>query len=578
MKLADKLAVAHILEEIGILLELTGANPFKCRAYHNAARTIRSIPEDLSELVANGALSRIKGIGDTLAEQISTLVREGRLPLHRELLSTFPPGFLDLLQIPGLGPKKLKILFDELGVESIGELEYACQENRLVDLEGFGTLTQQNLLEGIARLRRFQGRFLLSQGRTVGEDLVTAIAAFPEVRQAALAGSLRRWRETVKDVDLVASSEKPGRVMRRFVEMPQIEEIIAQGPSKSSVLLKNGMQVDLRCVAPEEFSSALLHFTGGREHNAALRGLARKEGMKLNEYGLFRGGERIAGGSEEDLYRALGLSWIPPELREDRGELEAAGAGGLPDLVRVEDLRGVFHVHTNASDGSATLGELVAAARERGWKFIGICDHSRSAAYAHGLDIERVHAQWREIDSLNAELEDFRIFKGIEADILADGRLDYPDEVLRGFDFVIASIHSRFKLGREEQTERLLRAVAHPCTTMLGHLTGRLLLARDGYQVDAEAVIDAAVASGVVLELNANPHRLDIDWRYLRRVKDRGGLVAINPDAHAVAGLDDVLYGIGAARKGWLEAADVLNTRKAAEVAAWFETRKKGSQ
>jgi DNA polymerase (family 10) len=307
----------------------------------------------------------------------------------------------------------------------------------------------------------------------------------------------------------------------------------------------------------------------------AVQGLAKKKGLKLNEYGLFRGRERLAAASEEELYQAFGLNWIPPELREDRGELLAAAQGRLPQLVKSNDLQGVFHIHTTASDGSATLKDLVSAARQRGWRYLGICDHSRSAAYAHGLEIERVHAQWREIEALNAELVNFKIFKGIESDILADGRLDYPEEILAGFDFVIASIHSRFKLGRDEQTERLLRAAANPFTTMLGHLTGRLLLARDGYQVDAEAVIAAAVAHGVILELNANPHRLDLDWRWLRRVKDLGGLVAINPDAHALAGLDDVDYGIGCARKGWLAAADVFNTRSASEVAAWFEGRKK---
>jgi DNA polymerase (family 10) len=575
LKLVDKLAVAHILEEVGTLLELTGANPFKCRAYHNAARTVRSLSEDLSELVASGELSRIKGIGEALAEQISTLVREGRLPLHRELLTAFPPGFLDLLQVPGLGPKKLKILFEVLGIESVGELEYACQENRLLELEGFGAKTQQNLLDGIASLKRFQGRFLLSEAVTTGRELQAAIAGFPEVREVALAGSLRRRRETVKEIDLVVASEKPGRVMRRFVELSLVEKIITQGPSKSSVLLKNGLHVDLRCVAPEEFASALFHFTGSREHNLAVQGLAKKKGLKLNEYGLFRGRERLAAASEEELYQAFGLNWIPPELREDRGELLAAAQGRLPQLVKSNDLQGVFHIHTTASDGSATLKDLVSAARQRGWRYLGICDHSRSAAYAHGLEIERVHAQWREIEALNAELVNFKIFKGIESDILADGRLDYPEEILAGFDFVIASIHSRFKLGRDEQTERLLRAAANPFTTMLGHLTGRLLLARDGYQVDAEAVIAAAVAHGVILELNANPHRLDLDWRWLRRVKDLGGLVAINPDAHALAGLDDVDYGIGCARKGWLAAADVFNTRSASEVAAWFEGRKK---
>ncbi len=574
MEKVDKRTAARILEEVATLLELHGENPFKCRAYHNAARTVLTLQDPLDEVVETGNLQGIKGIGSSLAGQIEALVREGRLPLHRELLAHFPPGFLDLLQIPGLGPKKLKLLYDELGIESIGELEYACQENRLVDLEGFGRRSQQSLLEGIARLRRFQGRFLLSTAVPAADRLQEAVAAFPETGEVLVAGSLRRRRETVKDIDLVASSGKPGRVMQRFIELPGVVEVIAHGPAKSSLLLESGLQVDLRCVAPGELASALLHFTGSREHNTELRARARKRGLKLNEYGIFRDGERLAAGSEEELYRILGLEWIPPELREATGDMEAAEQGRLPTLVEASDLQGVFHVHTIASDGSATLGELVAAARQRGWRYLGICDHSRSAAYAHGLDVARVEAQWQEIDHLNTELEDFRIFKGIEADILADGSLDYPDEVLAGFDFVIASIHSRFKLGRQEQTERLLRAVANPHTTMLGHLTGRLLLARDGYQLDAEAVIAAAIEAGVILELNANPHRLDVDWRQLRGIKKAGGQVAINPDAHAVAGLDDVVYGVGCARKGWLEKDDVFNTRSADWVAQWFQRRK----
>lgn len=574
MEKVDKQTVARILEEVATLLELRGENPFRCRAYHNAARTVMALQESLDQLAERGELRRIKGIGDSLAGQIETLLREGRLPLHRELLAHFPAGFLDLLQVTGLGPKKLKILHDKLGIESTGELEYACQENRLVDLEGFGRRSQQNLLDGIARLRRFQGRFLLSTAVPAADRVRKAVAAFPETGEVLIAGSLRRRKETVKAIDLVAASGKPGRVMQRFIELPGVVEVIAHGPGKSSVLLESGLQVDLCCVAPAELASALLHFTGGREHITELHAMARKRDLKLNEYGLFRGGDRLPAGSEEEIYRNLGLEWIPPELREAGGEVEAAERGRLPTLVETGDLQGVFHVHTVASDGSATLGELVAAARRRGWCYLGICDHSRSAAYAHGLDIPRIEAQWREIDALNAELEDFRIFRGIESDILADGSLDYPDEVLAGFDFVIASIHSRFKLGREQQTERLLRAVANPYTTMLGHLSGRLLLARDGYQLDAEAVIAAAIEAGVILELNANPHRLDVDWRQLRGIKQAGGQVAINPDAHAVAGLDDVEHGIGCARKGWLEKGDVFNARTTEAVAEWFRRRK----
>ncbi len=350
--------------------------------------------------------------------------------------------------------------------------------------------------------------------------------------------------------------------------------MVAQGPSKSSIVLDSGLAVDLRCVRAEQFPFALAHFTGSREHNAALRGLARKRGWRLNEYGLFAGEELLACENEAQIYERLGLDCVPPELREDRGEIEAAQQGVLPALLEESQLRGVFHVHTTASDGTGTLEEMVAEARGHGWSYLGICDHSRSAHYANGLDSAAVRRQWTEIDALNAAVENFRVFKGIESDILADGSLDYEEDVLGGFDFVIASVHSRFGLSRREQTERLIRAIENPHTTMIGHLTGRLLLARDGYDVDQEAVIEAAARHGVILELNANPHRLDLDWRQLKSAREAGVLIAINPDAHSPAGLGHTRYGVGIARKGWLEATDVLNTRPADEVAELLQRRK----
>ena len=573
VKIVDKQAVARILEEIGTLLELKGENPFKSRAYHKAARAIRALPGDLAARVAAGTLEGVAGIGEGLSEKITELVNTGSLAYHDELLASFPPGFPELLTIPGLGPKKAKALYEALGIASVGELEYACRENRLTELPGFGAKTQEKLLEGIGRRRRYQGRFLFPGALEAAEALRAALAEHPAVIRIAVAGSLRRCRETVKDADLVAAAGDAEAAGAALAGRPEVAKVLEQGSTKTSVILDGGLQVDLRCVSEAAYPFALLHFTGSREHNTALRARARQQGLKLNEYGLFRGEKSLSCRDEEEIYAALGLAAIAPELREDLGEVAAAASGELPTLVTQEDLRGTFHVHTVASDGSATLEELAAAAAERGWEYLGICDHSRSARYAHGLEIERVRSQWRQIDSIN-EAGGVRLFKGIEADILSDGALDYPPEILAGFDFVVASIHSHFQLSEAEQTARLLRALENPYTTILGHLTGRLLLAREGYAVDQEAVIAAAGRLGVALELNANPHRLDLDWRMLRRAKEAGALIAINPDAHALKGLDDVRYGIGIARKGWLTAGDVLNTRSASEVAAWFGRRR----
>ncbi|HKK01856.1 MAG TPA: DNA polymerase/3'-5' exonuclease PolX [Desulfuromonadales bacterium] len=573
MKRVDKQTVSHILEEIGLLLELKGENPFKSRAYRRAARTIRTLPGNLAERVAAGTLDEAPGIGAALSEKITELVETGTLAYHTELLVSFPPGFSELLTIAGLGPKKAKILYDALGIASVGELEYACQENRLADLPGFGAKTQEKLLEGIARRRRYQGRFLFPEALEIAEGIRADLAKHPAVSRVAVAGSLRRCLETVTDADLVAAVSDAETAGAALTGRPEVARIIEQGPTKTAVQLEGGLQIDLRCVDETVYPFALLHFTGSKEHNAALRARARRLGLTLNEYGLFKGNKSLPCRDEKEIYAALGLAFIAPELREDRGEIAAAEAGELPDLVSPEELRGVFHVHTVASDGTATLEELTAAAAERGWQYLGICDHSRSAHYAHGLEVERVRRQWQEIDALN-EAGGVRLFKGIETDILADGALDYPDEVLAGFDFVVASIHSYFQLPEAEQTARLLRALENPYTTILGHLTGRLLLARDGYAVDLEAVIAAAVRRKVVLELNANPHRLDLDWRLLKQARDAGVMIAINPDAHDLKGLDDVRYGVGVARKGWLSAGDILNTRSAAEVADWFGRRR----
>lgn len=554
--------VSRILEETAVLLELKGENPFKARAYANAGRTVRAFPEDINRMVADGRLDGVKGIGKTLAHDITELVTSGSMTVYEELKRSLPAGLLELLSLPGLGPKRVRTIYDKLGVASIGELEYACRENRLAALEGFGEKTQTNALNAIALRRKYRERHLYHHGHEAAGALLGAVSAQRGVIRAEVAGSIRRHRETVKDIDIVASALPAARkgIMEAFVSLPDVETIVAHGETKSSVRLKNGMGADLRIVDDAEYPFALAYFTGSKLHNVAMRARAKGRGYTLNEYGMFRSDdEKVDCRGEPDIYRALGLSYIAPELREDTGELEAAESGSLPQLIEPGDMRGTLHVHSTYSDGLNTIEELVAAARSMGMSYLGVCDHSQSAAYAGGLTPERVHEQWQEIDRINGELDDFVVLKGIESDIRADGSLDYDEELLAGFDFVVASIHSRLKMTEEEATERILRAMRNPATSILGHPTGRLLLARDGYPLDLHAVIDEAARLGVAIELNASPHRLDLDWTWCKVAKTKGVRIAINPDAHSVADMHDLEIGVAVGRKGWLARGDVLN-------------------
>jgi DNA polymerase (family 10) len=556
----NKREIIGVLEEISLLLELRGENPFKARAYSNAARTLEGEPEEIEDLIASGRLGELPGIGEALREKIGTLAATGALPYYEELRSGFSPGTLELLRIPGLGPRKVRAIVENLGVGTLGELEYACHENRLAGLPGFGKKSQEKILHGIQLLKRHQGRFLCDLARREGEALLKRLQGHPAVIRISLAGSVRRCCETSKDVDLVASSAQPGSLMETFLALSEAGEIVARGGTRSSIRLSSGMGADLRVVSDEEFPFALLHFTGSKEHNVALRGRALRLGLKLNEYGLFRDDNRVACRDETEIFRQLGLAFIPPELREDRGEIEAAEKEDFPALVDWEDLRGVLHVHTRESDGSATLEEMAEAAGGLGMRYLGICDHSKSARYARGLNEDRVERQHQSIDLLNRSLQGITLLKGIEADILPDGTLDFSDDVLQRFDFVVASVHSRFNLSEVEMTRRIVRAVSHPLVRILGHPTGRLLLSREPYPVDMRAVIRAAARNGVSIELNANPHRLDVDWRLIPEVKAAGVMVSIDPDAHESSGIADMRYGVGIARKGGLTPADVLNT------------------
>jgi DNA polymerase (family 10) len=570
----DKKEISNALDEASVLMELAGDNPFRVRAYSNASRIVRAYAGDLAEAVADGSIRSIKGIGPNIASHIAELLDSDDPPFLQELRSRFPEGVLGMLRIPGLGPKKIRALMEELDITSIGELEYACKENRLLELPGFGAKTQENILKGIASLTAYAGRYLADTARAEADQIAGALRAVKGVGRVEVAGSLRRRKEVVKDMDLVASG-KPGSLMDAVAAHPLVEEVTARGDTKLTAHLKSGLNLDLRVVPDKSFPYTLQHFSGSKEHNIALRARAHALELKSNEYGLFKGEKNIPCKGEEDIYKKLGLAYIPPELREDMGELAAAEKGELPNLVEPEDLKGALHVHTIASDGSATLEEMVQAARDLGLSYIGITEHSTSARYARGLEPERVAQEADLIDRLNSKMNDFTIFKGIESDILPDGSLDYPDEVLASFDFVIGSVHSNFTMPEEEMTARICRALENPYLDILGHPTGRLLLTREPYAVDMEKVLACAAKHGKAIELNAHPYRLDIDWRLLPQAKKLGIRIAINPDAHSTADLGYTFYGLGAARKGWLEKGDVLNCLTAEELKEYFFKRRK---
>ncbi|MBI3089859.1 MAG: DNA polymerase/3'-5' exonuclease PolX [Candidatus Tectomicrobia bacterium] len=569
----DKKEITHVLQEIGTLLELQGENPFKSRAYVNAARALELLPDALPSLVERMKSHQVKGIGKALAEKITELAATGKLAYHEKLKASVPAGLLDILQVPGLGPKKTRLLWTQLGIESLGELEYACNENRLVVLEGFGARSQEKVLQGIERLKRFRGRYHLSAARQRAAPLLEHLARHPATRRLSIAGSLRRCRETIRDLDLVAASAAPAALLDAFASLPGVERVEEREETRATVILDNGMRAELHVVPDAAFPFALLALTGSAEHTALLRQRARARGLTLTKDGLLQGDRPLACADEAAIYQALDLAFIPPELREDYGEVVAAEAGSLPRLFDETAVRGIFHVHTTWSDGAAGAEAMALRARELGYAYLGISDHSKSAFYARGLDEERVRQQAAELAALDARLEGIRIFRGIEADILPDGRLDYDDDVLASFDFVIGSVHSHFNLSEGEMTARLCRALSNPYLTMLGHPTGRLLLARDPYSVDMHAVIDAAAEHGKIIEINANPHRLDLDWRLCRYATERGARFSINPDAHHLDGLADTAYGVAVARKGWLEAGQVVTTLDAEEVAAALARR-----
>lgn len=607
----NKQLVAQLLREIGILLELKGENSFKARAYTNAARTVETLQEELDELIRENRLGEIKGIGTALVGKISEIVFTGRSVYYEELRKSIPAGVLEMLKIPGIGTKKAQVLYEKLGIISLRELEYACKENRLVDLPGFGGKTQSKVLMGIELLKSYQGQYYYAEALPQGMELLNYLRESPEVLEASLAGSLRRCQEVVRDIDLVAAAEDRDTVVRYFLQFPQVKEVIKADDSTGNtgrnttgnitadinrnaaenligsmrantatnikrikVRLESGIEVDLKVVRPEAYACALVYNTGSREHGVALSKLAEQKGLTFTETGLFKGEERLTVNSEREFYAYLGLQYISPEIRENSREISVAQQEALPTLVNLNDLRGVFHLHTTYSDGSSTLEEMVQEAVKQGFEYVGISDHSQSAHYAGGLKIDDVKRQWEEIAILREKYPQITIFAGIESDIKPDGALDYPDNLLQGFDFVIASVHSHFRMPEGEMTRRINKAMSHHAVTMLGHPTGRILLARPGYALNIKTILDTAKENDVLIELNASPARLDLDWRYFKEAKEKGIMISINPDAHHWKEIADVFFGVAVARKGWAEKEDIFNCYSAKMVKEYLAKKK----
>ncbi len=556
--------LATVLKNIATLLELQDENPFKVRAYRTGAEVVESFPGDIVARARDNDLAGIKGIGDALRDKLHELVTTGRLEFYEKLKANFPPTILELFDISGLGPKKIAALYKELNVASIADLKRACEDGTASKLSGFGDKTVAKLLEAIAFREEHASEFRAGDVATVVEQVLDALKQHPHVSRAQVCGSYRRGKEVCHDLDFLVATRKPVEVIEAFASMPIFTRVIAKGETKASVHTSSGLQCDLRAVSNEQYPFALAYFTGSKEHNVAIRQRCLDRGWSLNEYGI-----TISDGAkpvpeiheESDLHRALGLDYIEPELRENHGEIEAAATGHLPELVQLSNLRGTFHNHTTASDGNATLEEMAAAAQELGLQYLGIADHSKSSFQANGLHADRLLQQVAAIRALNQTFDGFKLFAGSEVDIHKDGTLDFDDDILSQLDYVVASVHSVFNLSEADMTKRIIRAIENPHVTMLGHLTGRLLLQRPAYAVNIPAIIDAAAETGTIIELNASPWRLDMDWRWWKLAQDKGVKTSINPDAHSTRGLQDLFFGIRSARKGWLRKESVVNTQ-----------------
>lgn len=553
--------VAKIFNEIADLLEIKGENPFRIRAYRRAAQNIEGLAKDVAE-TPKDELRKIPGIGQDLADKIQEYVKTGKLQSYEDLKKEVPEGLSTLLSVPSLGPKTAKLLFEKLNVKDIETLERTAREHKLIGLPGIKEKTEENILKGIEMLKRGLERQPLGKVLPIANDILEHLRKKASVKKLSVAGSIRRWKETIKDIDILATSENPKEVMKSFVHLPHVKEILMQGPTKSSVIIHEGLQVDLRVVEEESFGAALAYFTGSKAHNIRLREMAVKSGLKINEYGIFRekDDKKLGGKEEEDVYRILGLPYIPPEIREDTGEIEAALSGKLPKLVEIGDIKGDLHVHSKWSDGSHDFEELAAEARKRGYQYIAITDHSKGLGIARGLTAERLLEEKKQIDSLNKKLKGFRLLAGIEVDVRSDGKLDLPDDVLKKMDIVVASIHSGFKQSREQLTKRLISAMKKPFVSIIAHPTGRLIGERDSYDIDINEVLNRAKETGTAIEINAYPLRLDLNDVHARMAKEKGIPLVIGTDTHIISHFDYMAYGVSIARRGWLEKEDILNT------------------
>ena len=573
----DNRDIAAVLREIAVFSDLSGANPFKARAFEAVARTVEKLGESLADLAAQDRLAEVKGVGKGTEQVIRELLAEGTSTELAKLKAAFPPGITDLLSLPGMGPKRVKMVYERLGASTIAALEAACHDGRVAQIEGFGEKTQANILKAIEFLKTASGQRLFGDALAIGGGLADACRASGLFTSADIAGSLRRGKHVFKDIDILLVPAREGTepdVQTFLASLADPDGLIGAGPTKVSIR-RTGLQVDFRVVPPASWPAALQHFTGSKEHNTALRSRAKSLGLKMNEYGVFdASGAALPLDDEASVYRSIGLAWIPPEIREADGEIEAAEAGTLPSLIEPSDIRGMVHVHSTWSDGTRSVEEMARGCMARGFSWMCLSDHSRSAGYAGGLSETRLREQADEVAKLNRKLAPFRIFHGIESDILVDGSLDYPDEVLAELDFVIGSVHAKLGMGRAEATARLLAAVANPRLTILGHPGGGLLLEREAYPWDEQAVLAAMAGRAAVLEHNCNPHRLDPGWQVLKRARALGILVSIDPDAHGIEGFDDMRFGVTMARKAWLGRRDVLNTRTVEEIDAFFAERK----
>lgn len=569
--------LSRCFETIADLLEIQGENEFRIRSYRRAAQTIDRHPEPLARAAREGRLEEIPGIGKAIAEKIAELLETGELQFLIELQSKFPDGLLELLEIPGLGPKKVKLLWEQLGITNIPALQAACHEGNVRDLPGMGEKTESKILKGIEKLEERRHIFLLGDVREWAEELITKLQALPGVERVAYAGSARRGKETVGDLDILAAAKDAEPLMEWFRQMPDVQEVLAGGPTKTSLIWHDGIQVDLRVVPKESFGAALQYFTGSKEHNVRLREMAVAKGYKINEYGIFdaKTDKRLGGEEEDDIYKRLGLATPPPELREGSGELEAALHDDLPDLIPFGAIRGDLHVHSTWSDGRNTIEEMAAAAKERGYEYLAITDHSQSLQIANGLSDKRILEQIETIKKLNTKQKGFRILSGTEVDIASDGSLDFPDEILEQLDVVVASIHVGLSDDRVKQTKRTIAACENPNVHIIGHLTSRMLGRRDPFSLDTEAIFKAAVDTGTAIEINASPYRLDLCDRHVREAQSYGVKIVINTDAHAIDQLDYMPLGILTARRGWLGLDGVLNAQPVKKLLSFFQKKKK---